>query len=623
MAPNRLSAMAAVPDQNVPDSEQAHAYGFGPFRLVPGERVLRRGEQLLPLPPKAFDTLLLLVRNAGHLMLKGELMKALWPDSFVEEVNLANNISLLRKTLGDKTTCWQLYPDGAETGYRFLSAVTNIWKYRGGNSDSRRGRSGGAEPASPVHLPSRFKWSMATRAIEFLGRSLPEAISASLAGLRSVTVRSSLLAARLAEGKARSPAHRSGSGGGSPACGHHPVRRRTNCESTRNWCRRPQPRCSRLIPARPGGTTFLRSRTILVHRIVEVLMLPLTEREKRALNHDVPASARAYEFYLRANHLQRERTVENLVLARDLYRECVEEDPNYAPAWARLGSCYRFLEKFGEEGPESLELAQWAFKRAFALNPDLSIAHNLYTQIEADLGNAQAAMVRLLAHAETHPNDPELFAGLVQSCRFCGLLDESVMAHQRARRLDSRAVTSVAHTFFLMGDYAHALESYDATAGYYLDAAILALTGREAEAVKLLSAAQLLRSSRRLDADPDRLACCFPERRPCGQRRSGPAGAGATGKRSGNQVLPGAASGAPRNTLGGVAGHTATHPGGFLLLHKFAARSLVAAAFTRAGVPGCDGCNPEREARARAAFVGANGERILSLEPIKWPESEP
>jgi tetratricopeptide (TPR) repeat protein len=225
----------------------------------------------------------------------------------------------------------------------------------------------------------------------------------------------------------------------------------------------------------------------LVHRIVEALMLNLTERERRTLNHDVPVSARAYEFYLRANHLQRERTVENLVLARDLYRECVEEDPNYAAAWARLGRCYRFLEKFGEEGPQYLELAQWAFHRAFALNPDLSIAHNLYTQIEADMGNAQAAMVRLLARAETHPNDPELFAGLVQACRFCGLLDESVAAHQRARRLDSKAVTSVAHTYFLKGDYERALESYGATAGYYLDAAILALTGREAEATALLS----------------------------------------------------------------------------------------------------------------------------------------
>ena len=101
MAPNRLGASIAGPVQEVPESGQVQAYGFGPFRLMPGERVLRRGDQVLKLPPKAFETLALLVRNPGHLMLKSELMKALWPDSFVEEVNLANNISLLRKALGD------------------------------------------------------------------------------------------------------------------------------------------------------------------------------------------------------------------------------------------------------------------------------------------------------------------------------------------------------------------------------------------------------------------------------------------------------------------------------------------------------------------------------------------
>src|ERR1035438_4067300 len=90
MGPIRPSAVAAVPGQGHPESGEARAYGFGPFRLLPGERILRRGDRVLPLPPKAFDTLLLLVRHPGHLMSKGELMKALWPDSFVEEVNLAN-----------------------------------------------------------------------------------------------------------------------------------------------------------------------------------------------------------------------------------------------------------------------------------------------------------------------------------------------------------------------------------------------------------------------------------------------------------------------------------------------------------------------------------------------------
>ena len=174
-------------------------------------------------------------------------------------------------------------------------------------------------------------------------------------------------------------------------------------------------------------------------------------------------------------------------IARDLYRECVNQDPDFAPAWARLGRCYRFLQKLGEEGPQSLELAKWAFHRAFALSPDLPIAHNMYTSIEADTGHAQAAMVRLLGQAEKHPNDPELFGGLIQACRYCGLLEESLRAHQRARRLDSRIVTSVAFTHFLLGDFERSIEWYPPGTRFYLDLAALAAAGREDEAAELLS----------------------------------------------------------------------------------------------------------------------------------------
>ena len=76
MGPNRLSAAAAVSGQELTGSERVPAYSFGPFRLLPREQVLRRGDRILPLPPKAFETLVLLVRNPGHLMLKGDLMKA-------------------------------------------------------------------------------------------------------------------------------------------------------------------------------------------------------------------------------------------------------------------------------------------------------------------------------------------------------------------------------------------------------------------------------------------------------------------------------------------------------------------------------------------------------------------
>ena len=102
---------------------ETELYEFGPFRLDPRERLLRRQEETLSLTPKAFDTLLALVRNSGHLLLKDELMKAVWPDSFVEEVNLSQNISLLRKTLGDTAQGSRYIVTVPGRGYRFVAEV--------------------------------------------------------------------------------------------------------------------------------------------------------------------------------------------------------------------------------------------------------------------------------------------------------------------------------------------------------------------------------------------------------------------------------------------------------------------------------------------------------------------
>ena len=75
-------------------------YEFGPFRIDAKERLLLRAGRVLTLTPRAFDTLLLLVENQGHVMRKEEMISRLWPDTFVEESNLAQNISVLRKALG-------------------------------------------------------------------------------------------------------------------------------------------------------------------------------------------------------------------------------------------------------------------------------------------------------------------------------------------------------------------------------------------------------------------------------------------------------------------------------------------------------------------------------------------
>ena len=108
--------------KGMPIRERLRLYEFGPFRLDPAERILLRGNEIVPLTPKAFDTLHLLVRNSGHLMEKEELIRALWPDTFVEEGSLSNNF-LLRKALGENPAFIETVP---RRGYRFVGAVVQL-----------------------------------------------------------------------------------------------------------------------------------------------------------------------------------------------------------------------------------------------------------------------------------------------------------------------------------------------------------------------------------------------------------------------------------------------------------------------------------------------------------------
>lgn len=102
-----------------------HLYEFGEFSLDAQSRVLKRAGAATPLTPKAFDVLLLLVQNAGRVVSKDELMKAVWPDSFVEESNLTQTIFMVRKAL-DETSDRRYILTVQGQGYRFLVPVTEL-----------------------------------------------------------------------------------------------------------------------------------------------------------------------------------------------------------------------------------------------------------------------------------------------------------------------------------------------------------------------------------------------------------------------------------------------------------------------------------------------------------------
>ncbi len=284
--------------------------------------------------------------------------------------------------------------------------------------------------------------------IDFLAFSLSDAITTSLAGMGSLIVRSSATAARFA--------------GEAPDFKVLAVEADVDRVVMGTLLRSgDQLRAATQLVEAPEGTV-LTSHTVqsplgdlfrmqddIARRVVEGLALPLTG-ERPSSSPDVPDNPRAYELYLRANGLA--RTYDGMPSARALYQQCVELDPDFAPAWAHLGRCHRVIGKYIDPTPDSDTRAEEAFVRAIALNPRLSLAHKFYANLEADTGRAREGMVRLLTEATRHGNDAELFAGLVHACRYAGLFEESIAAHAEARRLDPTIATSFLQTLLMKGD---------------------------------------------------------------------------------------------------------------------------------------------------------------------------
>src|SRR5262249_38105797 len=123
-------------------------YRFGPFRVDPAKRRLWRDDQLVPLTPKAFDTLLVLVERAGQVVEKEEILKAVWPDTFVEEATVAQNVSTLRKARGDISETPTYIATAPRRGYRFLETVTQV--VDGGRESSIESLPQPARPKSSV-----------------------------------------------------------------------------------------------------------------------------------------------------------------------------------------------------------------------------------------------------------------------------------------------------------------------------------------------------------------------------------------------------------------------------------------------------------------------------------------
>lgn len=444
-------------------------YRFGPFCLDAGSGELRRHDDPVKLPPQPFKVLEMLVRRGGEVVTRTEIRDQIWHgDTFVDfDQSLNFCVRQIREALGDAADSPTYVETLPRRGYRFLTPVES----------SEPART--AAPTRLIVLP--FRMLRPDADTEFLAFSLPDAVASSLSGLESLVVRSSLAASRF--------------GGESVDLRAVAADADVDVIVTGTLLRAgSEIRVTTQLTEAPAGTLLwshtaqvafgdvFRVQDELARRIVESLALPLSSRERRMLRSDVPASTKAYELFLRGNQLSVD--AKQWSVARDLYERSVADDPGYAPAWARLGRMRHVMAKYLEAGPDTATGgAEEAFRRALELNPDLPIAHKLYAQFEVDQGRARDAMVRLAARARSA--DPELFAGLVSTCRYCGLLDASLAAEVQARRLEPAIKTSVTHTWFVREDYERVVRSRFQEYPYIISLSMDAL-GRKEEAIDTL-----------------------------------------------------------------------------------------------------------------------------------------
>jgi DNA-binding winged helix-turn-helix (wHTH) protein/TolB-like protein/Tfp pilus assembly protein PilF len=415
------------------------SYEFGPFQLVPEERQLMREGTPVALPPKAFDTLLILVERSGHVVKKDELISTVWPDAFVEENNLNQYVSLLRKVLDNDGG----RPDGyIETvrryGYRFtgdvrrsddefrevlhqrtrtrvvvkdetiqelrqtlvtqndVSAGPNGWRSRRarlaaifGSGALLAGITVGAflwrhanQPNQTLTRPAihslavlPFRSLTVEAGDEYLGLSIADSLITKLGKIGRLNVRPTSAVQRYG-GESREPL----------ALG-----RELKVDAVldgRFQKAGDQIRVTaQLINVSDGtllwtgqfdkrSTDLLAVQDSIAEQTVQAMRLQLSAWERERLAKPATTNAEAYQAYLKGRYFWNKRSVEGFNKAIENFRQAIELDPNYAQAYAGLADCNNLLSEYTPVAPkDSFPAARQAANKALEIDESLAEAH--------------------------------------------------------------------------------------------------------------------------------------------------------------------------------------------------------------------------------------------------------
>jgi TolB-like protein/Tfp pilus assembly protein PilF len=478
----------------------APVYGFGDFHLHAGTRLLTGCDgKPVTLTPKAYDTLAYLVEHAGAVVHKEELMRAVWPDTAVEENNLTQNISLLRRALGEGRGDHRYIATVPGRGYQFIAPV-RVSKAKPASIEPD-------EKASIAVLP--FVNVSADPEYDYFGDGLADEIINALSKLADLRVvaRTSAFSLKGRQGDIREIADRLGVNlvlEGSVRKSGNRLRIIAQLINAADGCHLWSERYDREIDMHD----IFAVQDEITLAVVDALKMKLAQAERSAVLKHATENIKAHELCLKGRFHVFRMTRFGIEAGISYFEKALEADPPYALAQVGLAHAYRMyglsLEMPTREvGPKSkaaalkaIELddtlgeahavlafsllwyewdwnaSQKHFERALELDPNSAYTHWMYAHLCSNLGRHSEALASIARSRELDPLSGLIHAMEGQFLLHAGRTDEAIDRLREALELDSKS--RVAHLF---------------TANAYIE------KGRLDEAVEEASAARALSSS--------------------------------------------------------------------------------------------------------------------------------
>ena len=402
-------------------------YEFGPFHIDTAEQLLLRDGRPVQLTQKAFDTLIALVENRGRLLEKDELMRIIWPDAFVEEANLANNISLLRKILGDRADNRLYIETIPRRGYRFVASVKEL--ENGSQKDEAI-----AAVRSIAVLP--FKPLNPDDGDEYLGLGIADALITRLGNIRKIIVRPTS-AVRKYTGLEQDPVEagrelrvESVLEGGIQRSGER-IRVTVQLVDISNsaplWADKFDEKFTDIFTVQDS----------ISEKVAGSLMLKLTSEERRLLTKRYTENTEAYRLYLQGLHYKNKGTKDSALKAIEYFNHAIEIDPHYALAYTGLAGSYCWLSHVYSDPRETAPKAKAAAERALELDDSLAEAHTSLARLSISYDwNWPAAEREYLRAIELNPNYAEAHQWYGFYLTVMGRFDEAIREIDRAQELD-------------------------------------------------------------------------------------------------------------------------------------------------------------------------------------------